>query len=44
MVLARGMSVTAFEQSGAWVYVGANDGSSITGYVHQSAIAATEIN
>lgn len=44
MVLARGMSVTAFEKSGAWVYVGANDGSSITGYVHQSAIAATEIN
>jgi len=44
LVLARGSSVTAFEQSGAWVHVGANDGSSITGYVHQSKIAVTEIN
>ncbi len=44
LVLARGSSVTAFEQAGAWVHVGANDGSSITGYVHRSKIAITEIN
>ena len=44
LTLAKGMSVTAFEQSGAWVHVGANDGSSITGYVHQSNISAAEVN
>ena len=44
LTLAKGMSVTAFEQAGAWFHVGANDGSSITGYVHQSSIAATEVN
>lgn len=44
LVLASGASVTAFEQDGAWVHVGANDGSSVTGYVHQSKIASSELN
>ena len=43
LTLARGMSVTAFEQSGAWIHVGTNDGSSITGYVHQSSISTIEV-
>jgi hypothetical protein len=44
LVMARGASVTAFEQSGVWVHVGANDGSSTTGYIHQSNIAAADLN
>ena len=44
LTLATGTSVTAFEQAGAWVHVGANDGSSITGFVHQSTVVTTEIN
>lgn len=44
LVMARGASVTAFEQSGAWVHVGANDGSSTTGYIHQSNIAVADLN
>jgi len=43
LTLATGTSVTAFEQTGAWIHVGANDGSSITGFVHKTNVAAADI-
>lgn len=44
MTLKAGASVTAFENAGAWLHVGANDGSSITGFVHESNVAITDID
>ncbi len=42
MSLGQGVEVTAFERRGSWIYIGTNDGSSITGYVLESAIGRIE--
>lgn len=44
LTLGKGSSVTAFESAGAWIHAGANDGSSITGYLHHSMVELAEVD
>jgi len=38
LALGMGVQVTVFESQGNWIYVGTNDGSSITGYVRDAEL------
>jgi len=38
LALGMGVQVTVFETQGSWIYVGTNDGSSITGYVREAEL------
>lgn len=42
LTLNRGVFVTVFESDGEWIHIGTNDGSSITGYVLESALGQPE--